>query len=88
MESKGAVDMGVWGWVLLLAATAALATAAQFLFFSKKRASGDSDWIFIAAGAVVGGFTAQCLVCRDGARRRWPLRRSSPRRPARRSPRG
>jgi hypothetical protein len=49
--------MGIWGWVILLAASAALATAAQYLLFSKNRRSTDYDWVYIAGGAVIGGFT-------------------------------
>lgn len=49
--------MGIWGWALLLTASAALASAAQFLLFSKNHRSTDHDWVYIAGGAAIGGFT-------------------------------
>jgi len=49
--------MGIWAWLILLAASAALATAAQFLFFAKDRTPRGHDWIYIAGGALIGGFT-------------------------------
>jgi hypothetical protein len=51
--------MGIWGWVVLLAASAALATVVQLLFFSRTRQPGDQDSVFLAGGGLVGGFTAQ-----------------------------
>jgi len=42
----------------LLAVSAALATAAQYLFFRHARKTTDYDWVFIAGGALLGGFTA------------------------------
>ena len=49
--------MGINAWIILLVLSAALATAAQFLFFSKDRAPTDYDWVYIAGGALIGGFT-------------------------------
>jgi hypothetical protein len=49
--------MGIWGWVVLLAASAALATVVQFVFLSRNRRPSDQDWVFIAGGGLVGGFT-------------------------------
>lgn len=49
--------MGIWGWILLLAASAALATAAQYLIFGRDRDPEDVDWVYVAAGGLVGGFT-------------------------------
>lgn len=48
--------MGILAWIILLALSAALATAAQFLFF-KDRKPTDFDWVYIASGALLGGFT-------------------------------
>ena len=50
--------MGLWAWIILLAWSAALATAAQYALFSKDRGPRDYDWVFIAGGALIGGFTA------------------------------
>jgi hypothetical protein len=50
--------MGLWAWIILLAVSAALATAAQYLFFRQARKATDYDWVFIAGGALIGGFTA------------------------------
>ncbi len=50
--------MGLWAWVILLAVSAALATAAQYLFFRQNRKTTDYDWVYIAGGALLGGFTA------------------------------
>ncbi len=50
--------MGLWAWVILLAISAVLATAAQYLFFRQDRKATDYDWVFIAGGALLGGFTA------------------------------
>jgi cytochrome c biogenesis protein CcdA len=49
--------MGIWGWVVLLAISAAIATAGQFLFFSRDRRPNDYDWVYMAGGALIGGFT-------------------------------
>ena len=49
--------MGVWGWIILLSVSAALATAAQYVFFSGDRKPTDYDWVYIAGGALIGGFT-------------------------------
>lgn len=49
--------MGIWAWIILLLAAAALATVAQSLFFSRGRRSTDYDWVYLAAGALIGGFT-------------------------------
>lgn len=50
--------MGIWGWAILLVWSAALATAGQYLFFRRDRSPKDFDWIYIAGGALLGGFTA------------------------------
>jgi uncharacterized membrane protein YeaQ/YmgE (transglycosylase-associated protein family) len=50
--------MGVFAWIILLLVSAALATAIQFLFFRHDRKATDYDWVFIAGGALLGGFTA------------------------------
>ena len=50
--------MGVWAWVILMAWSAALATAAQYPFFRKDRGPADYDWVYIAGGALLFGFTA------------------------------
>lgn len=50
--------MGLWAWVILFAISAVLATAAQYLFFRRDRKATDYDWVFMAGGALLGGFTA------------------------------
>jgi len=50
--------MGIWAWVILLVWSAALATAAQYTLFRNDRKPNDYDWVFIAGGALLGGFTA------------------------------
>ena len=50
--------MTLLSWIILLAVSAALATAAQYLFFRRDRKKTDYDWVFIAGGALLGGFTA------------------------------
>jgi cytochrome c biogenesis protein CcdA len=50
--------MGVWAWMILFAWSAALATAAQYTLFRRDRKPTDHDWVFIASGALIGGFTA------------------------------
>lgn len=50
--------MGVIAWCILLAWGAALATGAQYTLFRGARGPGDYDWVYIAGGAVIGGFTA------------------------------
>ncbi len=50
--------MGFVAWLILLAVSALLATAAQYLFFRQDRQATDYDWVFIAGGSLVGGFTA------------------------------
>ena len=49
--------MGIWAWLILLTWSAAIATAAQYAFFRKDRGPRDYDWVFIAGGALIGGFT-------------------------------
>jgi hypothetical protein len=49
--------MGVLRWIVLLAVSAAVATGVQVLFLSKDRKPGDFDWVYLAAGGVIGGFT-------------------------------
>lgn len=51
--------MGLWAWLVLLGASAALATVAQYVFFSNDREPTDYDWVYIAGGALIGGFTGQ-----------------------------
>ena len=50
--------MGLWAWIVLLAWSAALATAAQYTLFRADRGPRDYDWVYIAGGALIGGFTA------------------------------
>jgi uncharacterized membrane protein YeaQ/YmgE (transglycosylase-associated protein family) len=54
--------MGLLAWIILLVMSAALATVAQYLFFRNDRnaqgAPADYDWVYIAGGALLGGFTA------------------------------
>jgi cytochrome c biogenesis protein CcdA len=50
--------MGIWAWLILLAWSALLATAAQYTFFRSDRKPDDYDWVYIAGGALLGGFTA------------------------------
>ncbi len=50
--------MGIWAWVILLVWSAALATAAQYTIFRGDRKPNDYDWVYIAGGTLLGGFTA------------------------------
>lgn len=50
--------MGLLAWIILLSVSAALATIAQYLFFRNGRKPTDYDWVYIAGGALLGGFTA------------------------------
>ncbi len=50
--------MNLLSWVILLVVSAVLATAAQYLFFRHNRKANDYDWVYIAGGALLGGFTA------------------------------
>lgn len=50
--------MGIWAWCILLAWSAALATAGQYLFFRDDQGSNDFDWVYMAGGALIVGFTA------------------------------
>ncbi|TMD57869.1 MAG: hypothetical protein E6I91_22045 [Chloroflexi bacterium] len=50
--------MTLWSWIILLVVSAVLATAAQYLFFRNARKKTDYDWVYIAGGALLGGFTA------------------------------
>ncbi len=50
--------MGLFAWITLLAVSAVLATAAQYLFFRHDRKATDYDWVYIAGGSLLGGFTA------------------------------
>jgi hypothetical protein len=52
------VNLTLWSWVILLALSAVLATAAQYLFLRHDRKKTDYDWVYIAGGALLGGFTA------------------------------
>ncbi len=49
--------MDISGWLILLLASAAVATAAQLTLFSRNRKPTDYDWVYIAGGGLVGGFT-------------------------------
>jgi cytochrome c biogenesis protein CcdA len=51
-------QMTLLSWVILLTVSAVLATAAQYLFFRHNRKATDYDWVYIAGGALLGGFTA------------------------------
>lgn len=50
--------MGIWAWVILLGWSALLATVTQYVFFRNERTTTDYDWVYIAGGALLGGFTA------------------------------
>jgi cytochrome c biogenesis protein CcdA len=50
--------MNLLSWIILLAVSAVLATAAQYTLFRHDRKKTDYDWVFIAGGALLGGFTA------------------------------
>ena len=50
--------MGLVSWIILLGVSAALATAAQYTLFRNNRKPTDYDWVYIAGGALLGGFTA------------------------------
>ena len=50
--------MGIWAWIILLAWSAALATAVQYTLFRDSRGPHDYDWVYVAGGALLGGFTA------------------------------
>ena len=50
--------MGLWAWILLLTWSAALATAVQYTLFRRERRPTDYDWVYVAGGALLGGFTA------------------------------
>jgi cytochrome c biogenesis protein CcdA len=50
--------MNLFSWIILLAVSAVLATATQFLFFRHDRKKTDYDWVYTAGGALLGGFTA------------------------------
>jgi hypothetical protein len=50
--------MGIWAWLILLGWGAVIATAAQYTLFHSDRDPEDHDWVYIAGGALLGGFTA------------------------------
>ena len=50
--------MNILSWLILLAMSAVLATAAQYTLFRHDSKKTDYDWVFIAGGALIGGFTA------------------------------
>jgi hypothetical protein len=52
------VRMGIWAWVILLGWSALVATAARYSLFRNDRKPSDYDWVYIAGGALLGGFTA------------------------------
>lgn len=52
------MNLNLLSWVILLALSATLATAAQYLFFRHDWKKTDYDWVYIAGGALLGGFTA------------------------------
>jgi cytochrome c biogenesis protein CcdA len=49
--------MGILAWFILLVISATLATGVQYLFFRDNRKDTDYDWVYIAGGALIGGFT-------------------------------
>src|SRR5947209_12791873 len=51
-------SMTLLSWIILLVVSAVLATAAQYLFFRDARKAPDYDWVYMAGGALLGGFTA------------------------------
>jgi cytochrome c biogenesis protein CcdA len=50
--------VGLGAWLILLAFAAALATAAQYALLRADRKQTDYDWVYIAGGSLLGGFTA------------------------------
>jgi cytochrome c biogenesis protein CcdA len=50
--------MNLLSWIVLLTISALLATAVQSFFFRNARKKTDYDWIYMAGGALLGGFTA------------------------------
>lgn len=50
--------MGLWAWLILLVWSAVLATVAQVVWFRRDAKPNDYDWVYIAGGALLGGFTA------------------------------
>jgi len=50
-------QMNLLSWIILLAVSAMLATAVQFLFVRHPKKT-DYDWVYTAGGALLGGFTA------------------------------
>jgi uncharacterized membrane protein YeaQ/YmgE (transglycosylase-associated protein family) len=50
--------MGPFAWIILLAVSAVLGTAAQYTLFRHDRKPTDYDWVYSAGGALLGGFTA------------------------------
>jgi len=50
--------MGIWSWLIILAWSAIIATAAQYTLFRRDRGPTDYDWVFTAGGALIGSFTA------------------------------
>jgi cytochrome c biogenesis protein CcdA len=57
-QKEKQMNLTLLSWVILLVWSAALATAAQYLFFRHDRKKTDYDWVFIAGGALIGGFTS------------------------------
>jgi cytochrome c biogenesis protein CcdA len=49
--------MGIWAWLILLAWGVFLATGAQVTLL-RDAGPTDYDWVYIAGGALLGGFTA------------------------------
>jgi hypothetical protein len=50
--------MAIGGWIILLALSAVVATVGQYLFLRKDRGPRDYDWVYMAGGGLIGGFTA------------------------------
>lgn len=50
--------MGIWGWFILLAGAALLATLAQYTLLRQYRGAANYDWVVIAGGSLIGGFIA------------------------------
>jgi hypothetical protein len=51
--------MGIWAWIVLLAVSAAVATVGRYLVSRLDPRPTDYDWVYLAGGGLIGGFTAQ-----------------------------
>ncbi|MGZ3639513.1 MAG: hypothetical protein ACXVCX_16925 [Ktedonobacterales bacterium] len=52
--------------LILLAISAALVTAAQYIVVRHDRGPNDYDWVYIAGGALLSGFTANVWYSASG----------------------